>query len=122
MLIYIYAGLLEYAKSKGVPVYPDTSFKTFTSFPNLIFSGREICGNCSKALSSYHNSITVEEFYEYCNNYSAVLGIQTPIKLTRDYNAQFEKEGVVTVGCQQIPYEAIKQVYNRIIEIEKLNR
>jgi hypothetical protein len=108
--------LLEYALEVGVPVFSDAVRveETYDTYPNLTFCRDEICGT-SAGIEDYpeRNWISVNEFMEYCDNWSASQPVT--FKLTNDYDAKIDKaDKVVNVGCQTIPYDVIDALYKEM--------
>lgn len=109
-------ALLDFAIALKVPVYGETRRCGWDEgYHNLCWSRTQIVGNCGMSVEDAKNCITVLEFIEACRNYNTTL----PIKLTDDYTATFDIPGIVRVGCQRIPYQAIKDVYKTIIKLEE---
>jgi hypothetical protein len=108
--------LLEYALEVGVPVFSDAVRveETYDTYPNLTFSGGELCGS-SAGIEDYPDKtwISVNEFMEYCDNWSTSQPVT--FKLTNDYDAKIDKaDKVVNVGCQTIPYDVIDALYKEM--------
>lgn len=97
----IYGQLVDYARSKGVPVYPETCESSYTVYPSLIFTSNEICGISSK-LS--HTPITFEQFFQYCDNWSKCQPVT--VKLNDEYTAKIEgntvKEGARLLNLKRL--------------------
>jgi hypothetical protein len=107
--------LLEYALKVGVPVFSDTINdvkEMYDTYPNLTFFRDEICGT-SAGIEDRKNWISVNEFMEYCDNWSASQPVT--FKLTNDYDAEIDKTNkIVKVGCQTIPYDVIDALYKEM--------
>lgn len=104
----MYAALIDYAKSNGVPVYYDTSKEGYTDWPNIIFNDKELCGNHTEYGSAIRNWITFEQFFECCNNWRKCQPAK--VKLNDEYTAEI-LDGKVKVGCQYFTFEAIEELY-----------
>ena len=107
----IYQQLVDYAKSKGVPVYKETVKEEYPRWPNLAFVSSELfsselCGNCGVEGKEI---ITFEQFFQYCDNWSKCQPVT--VKLNDDYTAKIEGN-TVKVGCQTFEFEAIERMYN----------
>lgn len=65
----LYGQAIEYARSKGVPVYFLTTKGSFKFFPNLEFSMSlgYLCGNNEKV--GLKSEITIPEFFHFCDNW-----------------------------------------------------
>jgi len=107
----IYQQLIDYAKSKGVPVFKHCSSIHISDFPNLSFNNKEICGNGGNYGSSSKDWITFEQFFEYCDNWKDSQPVK--IKLNSEYSAEIIN-GKVKVGCQTFEFDAIEKLYNAI--------
>jgi hypothetical protein len=111
--------LVQYALEKGVPVFSDTisdtissAKETYDTYPNLTFCHDEICGT-SAGIEERKTWISVNEFMEYCDNWSASQPVT--FKLTNDYDAKIDKVNkVVKVGCQTILYDVIDALYKEM--------
>lgn len=106
--VELFGFMIDYAKSKNVPVHT-TKDAWGDGYRNLNFYHGELCGNSADFLSNSYKYewITIEEFFNYCDNWK-----NNVIQLTDEYKAEIDKEKkVVKVGCQTIPFDKIKQVY-----------
>jgi len=108
----LYIALFDYARSKGVPIYHDTSKRDYEEYPNISFSCYHLTPNKSTDRDSC-TWINYEKFFEYCDNWNKIKDIE--IKLNDNYNAII-KDGVVLVGCQTFEFEAIRKLYDAINE------
>jgi len=108
--------LVQYALSKGVPVFNVTRadiIEGIPTYPNLTFSSDEICGTYSGSENKSKTWISVDEFMDYCDNWEECQ--PKPIQLTNDYDAKIDKaRKVVRVGCQTISYEVIDALYKEM--------
>lgn len=108
----IYGQLLDYAKSKDVPIYYGSSADNFDAYPNITFdSNNQLCGNYANYGDTGRNWITFEQFFEYCDNWEDNQPVK--IKLNSEYTAEIIN-GKVKVGCQTFEFDAIKKLYNAI--------
>jgi hypothetical protein len=106
----IYEGLLDYARSKGVPIYSGSGGDEYDEFPNITFSSVELCGNCSTFGAEEKEWISIDQFFEYCDNWK-----QSLIKLNDNYNAKINRDKqTIEVGCQTISFAAVEQLYKAI--------
>lgn len=106
----IYWEMIEYARLKGVPICSDTHKSDWDKYPNIIFTSSKLTGNRSKYGDTSHTWITMEEFFECCDNWKP-----SSLKLTSDYTAQIDFENkIVKVGCQSIPFEKVMELSKMI--------
>lgn len=78
------------------------------------FINSELCG-FTLNLNNPFNVITFEQFFEYCDNWE----YNSPfVKLNDTYNAEIKAKGI-QVGCQFISFDAVKELYKRIENIQK---
>jgi hypothetical protein len=98
-------------KSKGVPVYEGVYFPD-TKYPYLSYDGERITQTRSeKAEGDYKDIDSVEEFISSFTKPNPVL------ELTNDYKAVVNyKNSIVEVGCQRIPFDKVKELYELTIK------
>jgi hypothetical protein len=105
--------LVEYALSKDVSVYDGTLEDVKhgdDQYPNVTWSGGEVCGTHATTPDSCKTWISVETFMEYCDNWKEHQPIE--VKLNGDYTAIIHKEDkVIKVGCQTFSFEIMEQLY-----------
>jgi hypothetical protein len=98
-------------KSKGVPVYEGVCFPD-TKYPYLAYDGKDITQTkAERGEYGYKDIDSVEEFISYFTKPNPVL------ELTNDYEAVVNyKNSIVEVGCQKIPFEKVKELYELTIK------
>jgi len=108
----VYEFLVKYARSKGVPVYEYTQRSSYSEFPALIFQDH-ICGAKKEFGTRTKVNITMEQFFQYCDNWKEA---QThKVVLNDEYIAKIDFEcSRVIVGCQNFSFNVIEELYNKI--------
>lgn len=111
-------ALIDYAVSKGVPVYRVTNANAGDesypmSWPNIIFNFHRIMDNLSIEGHPDNNWITVKEFYEYCDNWKEChrVTVQMNDKYAAKINAQ---DKTVEVGCQTFTFDKVLELADKI--------
>jgi hypothetical protein len=105
----LFEFLVNYARSKGVPVFEGTSKDSYNNgYIYLWFSGVKFVG----ATPGYAipNPISVEEFMALCDEWA-----NDDVKLNNDYTAKIDRKNkVVNVGCQKFSFESINNLHKAI--------
>lgn len=114
-------ALIDYAVSKGVPVFEGTIKELdcrhdsqIKSWPNLNFNKGELTGSCEDS------NIEISQFYEYCDNWQACQPVE--VKLNDSYTAKINAQHkTVTVGRQTFTAEKVIELAEKVkTELYKL--
>lgn len=112
---HLYEMLIIYARSKGVPIYKETSEDFWEKMGlDLIFIHNNICGINREINEENQISISIEQWFEYCDNWD----LQSRLDKIGDYNT-FLDMGVLKVGCQIITFTEIQRIIDIIGEEEE---
>ena len=104
--------LISIMKNLGVPIYGESQ-EYDPEYPHLVWDGR--CITQSVEISKWRGQInTIEEFVRQFTDMSS-----KTIKLTDDYNATITADKV-KVGCQEIPFEKLEEIWNTMLEIRNV--
>jgi len=103
--------LISIMKNLGVPVH-ESSQEYDPEYPHLIWDGE----NVSQSRTTYDRQPvnTIEEFVKHFTEMPS-----RTIKLTDDYNITISADNV-KVGCQEIPFEKLKEVWDTMSEIRNM--
>ena len=63
----LYEQAIEYARSKGVPVFSESKKSSFREFPNIFFKYIGCLVGCANGEG--YNEITIWEFFQFCDNW-----------------------------------------------------
>lgn len=108
----LYEWLINYAKSKWVPVHEGTNKFYYKEYPRLAFISNEINGCGTNDLHGL-NLITIEQFIEYCDNWEEVKG-KAHLKLNEEYTAEINREKKQVLFS--ISFEKIDELHKMIHE------
>ena len=102
----LFEFLVNYARSKNVPVYEATCKDSYNAgFRHLWFNGSIFCEATPSCAINNHK--TVEEFIALCDEWA-----NNDVKLNDSYTANIDRKNqIVHVGCQQFSFESINNLY-----------
>jgi hypothetical protein len=104
--------LISIMKNLGVPVYVESQ-EYDPEYPHLVWDGR--CITQSVEISKWREPVnTIEDFVRQFTEISS-----KTIQLTGDYSAYITADKVV-VGCQEITFEKLEEVWNTMLEIRNV--
>lgn len=99
----LFEFLVNYARSKNVPVYEGTNKDSHNRYPYLYFTNNHFVGSVKAGFTV----VSVEEFIKLCDEWN-----NDDVKLNADYTARIDRKNkVVNVGCQQFSFESINNLY-----------
>jgi hypothetical protein len=103
----LFEFLINYARSKDVPVYSGSSKSSYIEgFHHFNFDGEHFSGN----LKPNRKEVSVEEFIALCDEWA-----KTDVKLNSNYTAKIDRvHKIVHVGCQQFTFESISNLHRAI--------
>ena len=110
----------KYLIAIGVPFYapsaPHGADKFDNIFPYMVWDGEEITASKSK---DKHNSyeVQVDSFEEFITFFEIPVSID--VKLNDNYTAVVKRDGTINVGCQTFTFDAMKELYNAVKEMEE---
>jgi hypothetical protein len=107
----------KYLIAIGVPFYapskPHGADKFDNIFPYMLWDGEEITASKSK----YSNDeVQVDSFEEFIAFFEIPVSID--VKLNDNYTAVVKRDGTINVGCQTFTFDAMKELYNAVKEME----
>jgi len=109
----------KYLVAIGVPFYalsrPGGADKFDNIFPYMVWDGEEITASMS-ADNRYSYEVQVGSFEEFITFFEIPVSID--VKLNGKYTAVVKRDGTINVGCQTFTFNAMKELYKAIEQME----